>query len=79
MIDSCSMVDRGEVIEIRQAYAEGYSQRAIAKAFDVGKTTIHDIVTGKTWKGIPTWIPYITPAWKDEGYRLIGRLAAEWE
>ena len=41
-----------QVLEIRALAAKGYSQRDIAERFDVDHVTIHDILTGRTWKHV---------------------------
>jgi hypothetical protein len=40
------------VLEIRRRYGAGESQRALASAYGVGKTTIQDIVSLKKWRAL---------------------------
>jgi transposase len=37
---------------VRLLHAEGLSHRAIARKFEVGKTTVEAILTGRTWRHI---------------------------
>ncbi len=41
-----------QVLEIRALADKGFSQRDIAERFDVAHVTIHDILTGRTWKHV---------------------------
>ena len=41
-----------QVLEIRALAAKGVSQRDIAERFNVVHVTIHDILTGRTWKHV---------------------------
>ena len=41
-----------QVLEIRDLADKGFSQRDIAKRFDVDHVTIHHILTGRTWKHV---------------------------
>ena len=43
-----------QVIEIRQKYAEGATFRDLEKEYAVNLSTLHALVTGKTWKHLPT-------------------------
>lgn len=41
-----------DVKEIRRLYNNGYTQQEIAKKYNRGWSTIHNIIIGATWKGI---------------------------
>lgn len=41
-----------DVLSIRSLYENGMSQSEIAKQYNLGWSTIHNIVTNNTWKGI---------------------------
>lgn len=41
-----------KIIKIRSLYNSGYSQRAIAKIFNISQGTTHQIVTRKTWNHV---------------------------
>ncbi len=41
-----------QVIEIRQRYAAGETQTAMAREYSLDQSTLSDIVTGKSWKGV---------------------------
>lgn len=44
----------GQVLELRQLYAEGNtSQAELAKRFSLDQTTVSDITRGKTWRHLP--------------------------
>jgi len=45
-------LNEAQVLEIRDLAAKGLSQRDIAERFDVEHTTIHHILTGRTWKHV---------------------------
>jgi len=48
----CSKLTEAQVLSIRREYAEGKSQSELARKYGVDQTTIHYIVTRKTWKHI---------------------------
>jgi hypothetical protein len=43
----------GEVIELRRLHAEGLGQSALARRFSRPVSTIHNILTRRTWKHVP--------------------------
>ena len=47
-----AILSKQDVINIRNLFASGVSQYQIAKQYKCGWSTIHNIVTGNTWKGI---------------------------
>ncbi len=49
---SWTKLDPGRVRSIRQLYAEGWTQAALADRFQVGQTTISDIVRRATWREV---------------------------
>jgi predicted DNA-binding protein YlxM (UPF0122 family) len=51
------MLTTKQVRYIKKMYSEGYNKIAIARKFNVARSTIYDIVEGNTWKDIE----YIEP------------------
>ena len=45
-------LNSNDVSQIRKLFAEGESQYKIAKLYNRGWSTIHNIITGKTWQGV---------------------------
>jgi len=45
-------LNESQVRHIKEQAAKGISRRALARQYAVGKTTIRDIILGKTWKDI---------------------------
>jgi len=43
---------RGEVLQIREMHFSGLTIPKLANGFGVGRNTIHDIVTGRTWASV---------------------------
>jgi len=41
-----------QVVEIRQRKANGESAKELSEKFSINRSTVHDIVTGKSWKHI---------------------------
>lgn len=41
-----------DVIEIRRLHESGVSKRQLSKMFNVGRTTIRSLLSGKTWKHV---------------------------
>jgi hypothetical protein len=41
-----------KVREIRRLCAQGWSQRAIGRLFDLGQTTVGDVLRGRCWKHV---------------------------
>lgn len=50
----CSKLTDASIREIRKRHAAGETQRELASAFGVGKSTIGKITTGKNWSHVGT-------------------------
>lgn len=51
--DVLAKLNERAVSEIRRAYADGETQRSIAKRYGVCQPIISDVVTGKSWQHVP--------------------------
>jgi len=45
-----SVLTEDDVWEVIKLQSEGFSIQSICQKFGVSKTTIHNVLTGKTWK-----------------------------
>lgn len=49
-----SLISERDVLAIRERFHTlGYSVRQIASNLNLAKSTVHDIITGKTWSHVP--------------------------
>lgn len=48
-----AVLTQAKVTRVRELYAQGLSDRKLAKQFGVGRTTVQRIVNGETWKHVP--------------------------
>lgn len=47
-----AILSETDIIEIRKLYDSGYTKNEIAKMYNRGWSTIYNIISGNTWKGI---------------------------
>lgn len=52
MDNSALKLNRQQVVEIKQKLRQGVSVADLAKEYEVSKTAIYDIRSGKTWSGV---------------------------
>lgn len=49
-LNGCHKLTEKDVVEIRQRYGNGYTQRQLSTLYDVAQTTIHRVVNNLSWK-----------------------------
>lgn len=51
---ACRKLTEDDVRDIRDRHARGESQRTIARAHEVGRSTVRNILDGRTWTHVPS-------------------------